>query len=54
MMRQIMICTPYMSNYYLCEFFVEIIAIEKIEKNDDTDDDVYILHVKVYAIKCGT
>jgi hypothetical protein len=35
-----MMCTPYMSNYYLCDFF-EIID----------NDDVYILHVKIYDIR---
>jgi hypothetical protein len=24
-MIQMMMCTPYMSNYYLCDFFVEIL-----------------------------
>jgi hypothetical protein len=31
-------------------FFVEIINDEKIEKINETDNDVYILHVKKYAI----
>jgi hypothetical protein len=42
-----MMCTRCMSNYYLCDFFVEIIDNEK---NDRADDDVYILHIKRYAI----
>jgi hypothetical protein len=25
----VMMCTPWMSNYYLCEFFIEIIDNEK-------------------------
>jgi hypothetical protein len=44
-------CTPCMSNYYLCDLFVEIIDNKKIDKNDEIDDDVYILHTKRYAIK---
>jgi hypothetical protein len=43
-----MMCTSCMSNYYLC-IFLEIID-KKIEKNDGTKDDVYILHVKRYVI----
>jgi hypothetical protein len=45
-------CTPCMSNYYLCDF-LEIIDIEKIEESDGADDydDVYIMHVKRYAIR---
>jgi hypothetical protein len=31
-------------------FFVEIIDNEKLEEGDGHDDDVYILHVKRYAI----
>jgi hypothetical protein len=42
-------CTPYMSNYYLCDF-LEILD-KKLEKNDDADDDVYIIYVKRYAIR---
>jgi hypothetical protein len=40
-----------MSNYYLYEFFIKIINNKKLEKNDGINDDVYILHVKRYAIK---
>jgi hypothetical protein len=29
--------------------FLEIINNEKLEKNTEADDDVYILHVKGYA-----
>jgi hypothetical protein len=29
-----------MSNYYLCDFFVEILDNKKIEKSDGVDDDV--------------
>jgi hypothetical protein len=29
-MGQMMMCTPCMSNYYLCDIFVEIIDNEKI------------------------
>jgi hypothetical protein len=43
-------CTPFMSNYYLCDFFVEIIDNKKIEESDRSDDDMYILHVKRYCI----
>jgi hypothetical protein len=28
-MGRMMMCTPYMSNYYLCEFFIEIIDNEE-------------------------
>jgi hypothetical protein len=38
-----------MSNYYLCDF-LEILD-KKLEKNDDADDDVYIIYVKRYAIR---
>jgi hypothetical protein len=31
--------------------FLEIIDNEKIEKSDETDDDMYILYVKRYAIR---
>jgi hypothetical protein len=30
--------------------FIEIIDNKKFRKNDEVDDDVYILHVKRYAI----
>jgi hypothetical protein len=45
-----MMCTSYMSNYYLCEFFIEIIDNKKLEKSDRIDNDVHILHVKRYTI----
>jgi hypothetical protein len=45
-----MMCIYYMSNYYLCDF-LEIIDNKKIEENDGVDDDMYIMHVKRYAIK---
>jgi hypothetical protein len=44
-MEQMMMCTPSMSNYYLCEFFIEIIDNEKIDEGDGADDDVYTMHV---------
>jgi hypothetical protein len=31
--------------------FLEIIVNKKIKENDGPDDDVYILHVKRYAIR---
>jgi hypothetical protein len=40
-------CTCYMFNY----FFIKIINNKKIEEDDGADDDIYILHVKKYAIK---
>jgi hypothetical protein len=45
-----MMCTSCMSNYYLCDF-LEIIDNKKIDESDETDDDVYIVHVKEYVIK---
>jgi hypothetical protein len=48
-MGWMMMCTPYISNYYLCEFFIEIID-KKIEESNEIDN-VYILHVKKYAIR---
>jgi hypothetical protein len=42
------VCT--ISNYYLCEFFIEIIDNEKLEESDGIDD-VDILHVKRYVIR---
>jgi hypothetical protein len=39
-----MMCTPSMSNYYLCDFFKEIIDNKKIEEDDGADDDVYTMH----------
>jgi hypothetical protein len=51
-MGQMMMCTPCMSNYYLCDFFIKIIGIEKnLEESDGADDDVYILYVKRYVIR---
>jgi hypothetical protein len=44
-----MMCILYMYDYYLYNFFVEIIDNKKLEKSDGADD-VYILHVKRYAI----
>ncbi len=41
-------CTPCMSNYYLCDF-LEIIDNKKIDECDGTYDDVCI--VKRYAIR---
>jgi hypothetical protein len=49
-MRQILICTPCISNYYLCDF-LNIYIIIKLEECDRTDDDVYILNVKRYIIR---
>jgi hypothetical protein len=46
MMGQMMICTPCMSNYYLCNF-LEIIDNKKLEESDGTN--IYIMHVKRYA-----
>jgi hypothetical protein len=51
MIGQMMMCTPCMCNYYLCEFYIEIIDNEKIRGKCRTNDDVYILHIKRYAIK---
>jgi hypothetical protein len=48
--RKMMMCTSCMSNYYLC-VFLEIIDNKKIDENDETDDDVYIVHVKEYTIR---
>jgi hypothetical protein len=42
-------CTPCMSNYYLCDF-LEIIDNKKIKESDKADDDMYILHIKIYVI----
>jgi hypothetical protein len=50
-MEQMMMCTTYMSNYYLFDFFKKIIDNIKIEESDEPDDNVYILHVKRYTIK---
>jgi hypothetical protein len=44
-MWQMIMCTLYMSNYYLC-IFLEIINKKKLEESDMVDYDVYILHVK--------
>jgi hypothetical protein len=44
------ICTPYMSNYYLCVFFEKLQILQKLEKTGTVDDDVCILHFKKYAI----
>jgi hypothetical protein len=32
-------------------FFIKIIDNKKLEKNNKTNNDVYILHIKRYAIK---
>jgi hypothetical protein len=40
-----------MSNYYLCDLLVEIIDNKKIKKNDEVDDDVYIVRDKRYVIR---
>jgi hypothetical protein len=32
-------------------FFIEIIDNKKLEKNNKTNNDVYIIHIKRYAIK---
>jgi hypothetical protein len=45
-------CTLCMSNCYLCDFFIEIIDnVKKLEEGDGVGGDVYILHVKRYAIR---
>jgi hypothetical protein len=49
-MVQMMICTPYMSNYYLYDFF-KIIDNKKLEESDGSNGDVYILQVKRYDIR---
>jgi hypothetical protein len=43
-MGRMMMCTP----YYLCEFFIKKnINNNKLDKSDDeTDNDVHIMHVK--------
>jgi hypothetical protein len=48
--RQMMLCTLYMSSYYLY-VFIKIIDNKKLEESDETDDDVYILDIKRYAIR---
>jgi hypothetical protein len=51
-MEQMMMCTPCISNYYFIWFYLEIVYNEKkLEKNDGSNDDVYILHVKRYVIR---
>jgi hypothetical protein len=50
-MMQMMMCTLCMFNYYLSKYFIKIIDNKKIRKNNGSDDDVYILHVKRYTIK---
>jgi hypothetical protein len=49
MMEQMIMCTSCISNYYLCDFLK--IINKKIEKCDETYNNVYILHVKRYAIR---
>jgi hypothetical protein len=46
-----MMCIPYMSNYYLCNFFLKNIDNKKLKKIDGAYDNVYIMYVKRYAIK---
>jgi hypothetical protein len=46
-----MMCAPYMSNYYLCNFLLKLYIMKKLEKNDETDDDVYIHHFKRFVIR---
>jgi hypothetical protein len=43
-------CTLCMYNYYLYDF-LEIIDNKKLEKNNEVDNDVYMLHVKRYGIR---
>jgi hypothetical protein len=50
-MRQMMMCTPYMSKelrvfkiIIIYAFFIEFIDNKKLEEGDVTDDDVYTLH----------
>jgi hypothetical protein len=51
-MGQMTMCTTCMPNYYLCDFFIEIVDNENnLEKIIRTYDNVYIMHVKRYAIK---
>jgi hypothetical protein len=42
-------CTLYMSNYYLYDFLKNYWL--KIDKSDGVNDDLYILHIKRYAIR---
>jgi hypothetical protein len=44
-----MMCTHCISNYYLCDF-LEIIDNRKIEENEKTNNNVYILYIKRYTI----
>jgi hypothetical protein len=39
-----------MSNYYLCDFFKKFIDNKKIEESEEIDNDLYIIHVKRYAV----
>jgi hypothetical protein len=48
-MTQMMMCTLCMSNYYFCDFF-KIINNNKIEESDKANNDVDILHIKIYTI----
>jgi hypothetical protein len=57
-MWQMMMCTTCMSGelhvfkiIIIYVFFIEFIETKKIREKWWTDDDVYILHVKIYAIK---
>jgi hypothetical protein len=49
-MEQMIICTPSMSNYYLCKFFIEIIDNKKIEKCDRANDDMYTMYIQLLFI----
>jgi hypothetical protein len=51
MIEQMMMCTQYISNYHLCDFFIKIIDNEKIEESDKVDYNVYIIHIKRYTIR---
>jgi hypothetical protein len=46
-----MMCTSFMFNYYLYDFLKKLYIMKKLEKNNEPDDDVYIMHVKRYAIR---
>jgi hypothetical protein len=51
-MKQIMMCTPYISRelwifkiIIIYEFFIEFISNEKIAEDDEAVDDAYSIHV---------
>jgi hypothetical protein len=57
-MRQMMMCRPCMLKelrvfkiIIIYVIFCRIIGNEKLGKDDGSDDDVYILHVKRYTIR---